>query len=49
MRLATEVICRFVLAHREEFGAAPISRVLTGHGVKIAPRTFYAWRKREPC
>ncbi len=40
------MICRFILAHREEFGVAPICRVLTGYGVKIAPRTFYAWRKR---
>lgn len=40
------MICRFILAHRDEYGVAPICRVLTGHGVKIAPRTFYAWCKR---
>jgi len=40
------VICRFIAEHREEFGVAPICRVLTAHGCKIAPRTFYAWRTR---
>jgi len=30
------------------FGVASICRVLTEHGVKIAPRTFYAWASRAP-
>ena len=40
------MICRFILAHRDEYGVAPICRVLTAHGATIAPRTFYAWLKR---
>ena len=27
---------------------AAVDRVLSEHGWKIAPRTFYAWRKRPP-
>ncbi|WP_139282052.1 IS3 family transposase [Rhodococcus zopfii] len=46
VRPATEVICRFIAEHRDTFGVAPICRVLTAHGCKIAPRTFYAWRTR---
>ena len=34
--------------HRARFGVAPICRVLTEHGCKIAPRTFYAWASRAP-
>lgn len=40
------MICRFIAEHRDTFGVAPICRVLTAHGCKIAPRTFYAWRTR---
>lgn len=40
------MICRFIAEHREEFGVAPICRVLTEHGAAIAPRTFYAWLAR---
>jgi putative transposase len=42
------VICEFVAEHRARFGVAPICRVLTAHGCKIAPRTFYAWASRAP-
>ncbi len=47
MSLTTEV-CRFIADHRDRFGVAPICRVLTGHGVKIGPRTFHAWATRAP-
>lgn len=33
---------------RDRFGVAPICRVLTEHGAKIAPRTFHAWVVRAP-
>ena len=36
----------FIDEHRERFGVEPICRVLTGHGMKIAPRTYYAHRSR---
>lgn len=42
------MICAFVAEHRARFGVAPICRVLTEHGCKIAPRTFYAWLARPP-
>ena len=42
------MICAFIAEHRARFGVAPICRVLTEHGCAIAPRTFYAWLKREP-
>jgi len=36
----------FVDAHRARFGVAPICRVLSQHGVPIAPSTYYAARAR---
>jgi putative transposase len=36
----------FVDAHRGLFGVEPICRVLTEHGVPIAPSTYYAARTR---
>ena len=42
------MICAFIAEHRARFGVAPICRVLTEHGCKIAPRTFYAWLARPP-
>lgn len=47
-RPATPLICAFIAEHRARFGVVPICRVLTEHGCKIAPRTFYAWQRREP-
>ncbi|WP_147201390.1 IS3 family transposase, partial [Pseudonocardia asaccharolytica] len=38
----------FIDAHRERFGVEPICRVLTGHGVPIAPSGYYAHRSRPP-
>jgi putative transposase len=42
------VICEFIVAHRDRFGVVPICRVLTAHGHKIAPRTYYSWVQRAP-
>ena len=47
-RPATAVICRFIDAFRALFGVVPICRALSGHGVKIAPRTYWARRSRPP-
>lgn len=49
MRPATAVVCGFIVEHRERFGVAPICRALKQHyGIKIAPRTYYAWLGRGP-
>ena len=40
------MICAFIAEHRARFGVASICRVLSEHGCRIAPRTFYAWVKR---
>src|SRR5450631_4925660 len=45
-RPATAVVIVFVDAHRARFGVAPICRVLSQHGVPIAPSTYYAARSR---
>jgi putative transposase len=42
------VICAFITEHKARFGVAPICRVLTAHGCKIAPRTYYAHVSRAP-
>jgi len=42
------VICRFIDDHKDRFGVQSICRVLSEHGVPIAPRTYYAWRSRPP-
>jgi putative transposase len=39
---------RFIDEHKDVFGVEPICRVLTGHGVAIAPSTYYAARARPP-
>jgi putative transposase len=36
----------FVDEHRERFGVEPICRVLSEHGVKIAPNCYYAHKTR---
>ena len=38
----------FVDEVRERFGVEPTCRVLAEHGVKIAPSTYYAAKKRPP-
>jgi putative transposase len=38
------VIVDYIDSHRDRFGVEPICRVLTGHGIQIAPSTYYARR-----
>ncbi len=38
----------FIDAHRERFGVEPICRVLTEHGCKVAPNTYWTAKKRAP-
>nr|WP_157129546.1 IS3 family transposase [Nocardia amamiensis] len=45
-RPPTAVIVDYIDAHRHRFGVDPICRVLTGHGLQIAPSTYYAAKKR---
>ena len=40
---------RFISEHRDRFGVEPICRVLTEHGLKIAPSTYYDAARRAPC
>ncbi len=42
------MICAFITEHKPRFGVAPICRVLSAHGCKIAPRTYYAQLSRAP-
>ena len=46
-RQSHEVVA-FIDAHRERFGVEPICRVLTEHGCKIAPNTYWVAKKRPP-
>jgi len=39
-------VVAFIDDHRGQFGVQPICRVLTGHGVAIAPSTYYAAKNR---
>jgi len=41
-------VIAFIDAHRARFGVEPICRVLTKHGVQVAPRTYYAAKTRPP-
>ena len=38
----------FIDAHRARFGVEPICRVLSEHGCKIAPNTYWVAKKRPP-
>jgi putative transposase len=38
----------FIDEHRDVFGVEPICRVLSDHGCKIAPSTYYAAKARPP-
>ena len=42
------MICRFIAQNRDVFGVVPICTALAGHGIQIAPRTFFAFVKRPP-
>jgi putative transposase len=41
------VVVAFVDDHRNRFGVEPICRVLCEHGVKIAPNSYHARKKRK--
>src|SRR3954454_959743 len=41
-RPPTQVIIAYIDSHRERFGVEPICAVLSEHGMKIAPSTYYA-------
>jgi putative transposase len=41
------VIVDYIDAYRTKFGVDPICRVLTEHGIKIAPSTYYAAQQQE--
>jgi hypothetical protein len=43
-RPPTRVIVAYIDAHKDRFGVDPICRVLTKHGMAIAPFTYYAHR-----
>ena len=47
-RPATAQIVAFIDDHRDRFGVEPICRVLTEHGCKIAPNTYWVAKKRPP-
>ncbi len=38
----------FIDARRDQFGVEPVCRVLTEHGCKIAPNTYWTYKKRPP-
>jgi transposase InsO family protein len=40
------VIVAYIDSYRERFGVEPICAVLSGHGMKIAPSTYYAHKAR---
>jgi putative transposase len=48
VRPATPELCEFIETYRDRFGVAPICRALGRYDIKIAPNTFYAWRRRGP-
>lgn len=41
-------VVAYIDEHGGQFGAQPICRVLKEHGVAVAPRTYYAAKKRPP-
>jgi len=41
-------VIAFIDDHRQRFGVEPICRVLTEHGCKIAPNTYWTAKKRGP-
>ncbi|WP_267239054.1 IS3 family transposase [Curtobacterium sp. VKM Ac-1376] len=45
-RPATAVVIQFIDDHRNRFGVEPICRVLSEHGVTIAPSGYYAFKSR---
>lgn len=43
------MIVDYIDAHKDRFGVDPIARVLTEHGMAIAPSTYYAARAQRVC
>jgi putative transposase len=41
-------VVAYIDEHRGQFGVQPICQVLAGHGVAIAPSTYYAAKNRPP-
>lgn len=39
------MIIAYIHSHKSRFGVEPICRVLSEHGVQIAPSTYYSWLK----
>lgn len=42
------MVVQFINDYKDSFGVEPICRVLSEHGCKIAPSTYYAARERKP-
>jgi putative transposase len=42
------VVVEFIDEHRETFGVEPMCRVLSEHGLHVAPSTYYAAKTRPP-
>jgi putative transposase len=42
------LVIAFIDEHRERFGVEPTCRVLSEHGLHVAPSTFYAAKSRPP-
>jgi putative transposase len=42
------LIVDYIDRYRRFFGVEPICRVLTEHGIQIAPSTYYSARNRPP-
>ena len=40
------MLVEYIDEHRDRFGVEPICRVLTQHGVPIAPSGYYAFKSR---
>jgi putative transposase len=48
VRPAIPLICQFIDENKERSGVVPACRALTVHGIKIAPRTYWARRACGP-
>jgi putative transposase len=42
------LVIQLIDEHRERFGVEPMCRVLSEHGLHVAPSTFYAAKSRPP-
>ena len=42
------MVVGFIDDYRVRFGVEPICRVLSGHGVQVAPSGYYAFKARTP-